>query len=66
MGKKRIYGLNRDQIGRLLSLGIGGAEADGDEDQRAGSAPETPPEKTASLEAHTERPRRLGWPIPAP
>ena len=26
MGKKRIYGLERDQIGRLLSLGTAGAE----------------------------------------
>lgn len=59
MGKKRIYGLNRDQIGRLLSLGTGGAEADNDEDQKAGSAPETQPEKTASLEAYIERPG--GW-----
>ena len=54
MGKKRIYGLNRDQIGRLLSLGTGG-----DEDQKAGIAPETQTERTASLEAYVERPG--GW-----
>jgi len=31
MGKKRIYGLERDQIGRLLSLGTAGAEEAKDE-----------------------------------
>jgi len=38
MGKKRIYGLERDQIGRLLSLGTAGAEEAKDQGAATGQA----------------------------
>jgi len=38
MGKKRIYGLERDQIGRLLSLGTAGAEEAKDQGATTGQA----------------------------
>jgi len=59
MGKKRIYGLDRDQIGRLLSLGTKGPQVGEEEGNESASTEGTSSEKTASLKACAERPG--GW-----
>jgi len=56
MDKKRKYGLDRDQIGRLLSLGTGGAEVGDEKGHKPGSTQETDPERTVSSEANVEHP----------
>ena len=51
MGKKRVYGLDRDQIGRLLSLGTKGAEAGDEKDNESAGAEGADAEAAAATPA---------------